>query len=201
MEIILILTAVATFGVTHTLFASYHAKLIAQNAIGKNLAAAVYRAVFNVLSILSLAPALYFVVALPDRVLYQFEGPLSYLVLAIQVVAGFGVIYSVYQLDVWFFAGFRQLLDRGAASIDSTSTSRLVTNGLHRYVRHPLYSTSIVFVWLVSPMTINRLTLIVCFTVYFYIGSIFEERKLVHEFGAAYRQYQRDVPRLIPRLR
>ncbi len=35
--------------------------------------------------------------------------------------------------------------------------------------------------------------------VYFFVGSIFEERKLVREFGAAYRAYQQRVPRLLPR--
>ena len=201
VEIILILMAVAAFGVCHTLFASYRAKLIAQKVLGKNLAAAVYRAVFNGLSVLSLAPTLYLLVALPDRELYRFAAPLSYVAVIIQAIAGLGVVYSVYQLDVWFFAGLRQLRDRGAESIDSTSTAKLVTTGLHRYVRHPLYSTSIVFLWLSSPMTINRLTLIASFTLYFYVGSIFEERKLVREFGDAYQRYQRDVPRLIPRLR
>jgi protein-S-isoprenylcysteine O-methyltransferase Ste14 len=201
MEIILILISVAAFGLVHTLLASYRAKLIAQKTLGKNTAASIYRLVFNLLAVLSLTPALYLVVTLPDRELYRFPEPLNYLALIIQALAGLGVVYSVYQLDVWFFAGLRQLIDRGKESIDSTSTAQLVTNGLHRYVRHPLYTTSIVFLWLSSPMTLNRLTLIVCFTLYFYIGSIFEERKLVREFGEAYRQYQRDVPRLMPRLK
>jgi protein-S-isoprenylcysteine O-methyltransferase Ste14 len=201
MEIILIFISVAAFGLVHTLLASYRAKLMAQKALGKNTAASIYRLVFNLLAVLSLAPALVLVVVLPDREVYRFPEPLNYLALIIQTIAGLGVVYSIYQLDVWFFAGLRQLLDQGRESIDSTSTAQLVTNGLHRYVRHPLYTTSIVFLWLSSPMTINRLTLIVCFTLYFYLGSIFEERKLVHEFGDAYRQYQRDVPRLIPRLK
>ena len=199
-EVILIALSVMAFGLIHTFLAAYRAKLIAQQILGKNLAASIYRLAFNLLAVLSLAPALYLVVTLPDRELYRFPEPLNYLALIIQVLAGLGVVYSVYQLDVWFFSGLRQLIDRGRESIDSTSTAQLVTNGLHRYVRHPLYTTSIVFLWLSSPMTLNRLTLIVGFTLYFTIGSIFEERKLVREFGDAYRQYQRDVPRLMPRL-
>ena len=34
-----------------------------------------------------------------------------------------------------------------------------------------------------------------------YLVLVLEERELVDRFGDAYREYQRDVPRLIPRLR
>jgi len=47
-------------------------------------------------------------------------------------------------------------------------------------------------------MTINRLALFGALSVYLYVGTFFEERRLVHEFGDAYREYQRQVPRLIP---
>jgi protein-S-isoprenylcysteine O-methyltransferase Ste14 len=83
--------------------------------------------------------------------------------------------------------------------LNSTSTARLVTAGLHRYVRHPLYTTSLIVLYLVSPMTVNRLAFVIGVHLYFFVGSIFEERKLVCEFGEAYRQYQRKVPRLLPR--
>jgi protein-S-isoprenylcysteine O-methyltransferase Ste14 len=36
-------------------------------------------------------------------------------------------------------------------------------------------------------------------TLYLYIGSVFEEQRLVDEFGDNYINYQQDVPRLIPR--
>jgi protein-S-isoprenylcysteine O-methyltransferase Ste14 len=35
-------------------------------------------------------------------------------------------------------------------------------------------------------------------TLYIYLGSIHEERRLVREFGRAYQEYQRQVPRLLP---
>jgi protein-S-isoprenylcysteine O-methyltransferase Ste14 len=35
-------------------------------------------------------------------------------------------------------------------------------------------------------------------SVYLYVGTFFEERRLVREFGDDYRAYQRQVPRLIP---
>jgi protein-S-isoprenylcysteine O-methyltransferase Ste14 len=84
-------------------------------------------------------------------------------------------------------------------SIESTSTPRLVTNGLHRLVRHPLYTTSLIVLYLASPMSLNWLAFAISCHAYFFVGSIFEERKLVREFGIAYRAYQQRVPRLLPR--
>jgi protein-S-isoprenylcysteine O-methyltransferase Ste14 len=35
----------------------------------------------------------------------------------------------------------------------------------------------------------------------FYAIIVLEERELIDRFGATYRQYQREVPRLVPRWR
>ncbi len=198
-EVILIVISVALFGIIHSALAAYQAKSMAERALGHNLATSIYRLAFNLIAVLSIAPALYWTLALPDRELYRFPEPVNIVALIAQALAGLGVVYSVYQLNFFFFAGLRQLIGTNRFVLESTSTARLVTNGLHRYVRHPLYTTSLIFLYLTSPMTINRLALIVSFNLYFYLGSIFEERKLVREFGAAYRHYQTQVPRLIPR--
>jgi methanethiol S-methyltransferase len=198
--VIVIVMSVALFGIVHSALAAYQAKSMAQHVLGHGLATAIYRLAFNLIAVLSIAPALYWTFALPDRELYRFPEPVNIVALIVQAIAGLGVVYSVYQLDFFFFAGLRQLIGVSRFALESTSTAHLVTSGLHRYVRHPLYTTSLICLYLTSPMTINRLALIVSFTLYFYIGSIFEERKLVREFGDAYRQYQKQAPRLIPRL-
>ena len=52
--------------------------------------------------------------------------------------------------------------------------------------------------WLSPVMTLNLLVTYLLISLYFYIGSIYEERRLLAEFGAAYQAYRRCVPRLIP---
>ena len=56
----------------------------------------------------------------------------------------------------------------------------------------------LVFIWLTPQMTVNRLALFAALSVYLYVGTFFEERQLIAEFGPAYREYQRQVPRLFP---
>jgi protein-S-isoprenylcysteine O-methyltransferase Ste14 len=203
VNVLLIFTTLMAFGVVHSLLASHEAKQIAQRLLGRNVATATYRLIYNVLAFATILPTLYLVFRLPDQELYRFPAPWDSIALGLQVVAALGLLYSVYQMDAWFFLGVRQLGEPPQLgvhySIDSTSTPQLVTNGLHRFVRHPLYTTSLILLYLTSPMSMNWLAFAVGCNVYFFVGSIFEERKLVREFGNAYRVYQQRVPRLLPR--
>jgi protein-S-isoprenylcysteine O-methyltransferase Ste14 len=74
----------------------------------------------------------------------------------------------------------------------------LVISGLYRYVRHPLYTAGLLFIWLTPVMTTSVMAMNLALTVYIYIGSSFEEQRLVAEYGQSYQQYQKQVPRLIP---
>ena len=47
-------------------------------------------------------------------------------------------------------------------------------------------------------MTVNLATLCAVSTAYLVVGSFPKEVKLIDEFGPAYRDYQRRVPRLVP---
>jgi protein-S-isoprenylcysteine O-methyltransferase Ste14 len=96
---------------------------------------------------------------------------------------------------VWSFLGLSQPF----RSTDQPGT--LFTGGLYRFVRHPLYSTGLLILWLAPQMTVNRLVLIVSLTIYIVVGALFEERKLVREFGSAYVEYKARTPMLIPGLR
>ena len=203
LNALLIFITLMAFGIIHSLLASHQAKQFAQRLLGVNVATATYRLVYNVIAVATVLPALYLVFRLPDRELYRFPAPWDSIALGIQVLAALGLVYSVYQMDAWFFLGLRQLGEPPQMgirySIDSTSTPQLVTTGLHRFVRHPLYTTSLIVLYLASPMSLNWLAFAVSCHAYFFMGSIFEERKLVREFGTAYRAYQQRVPRLLPR--
>ena len=70
--------------------------------------------------------------------------------------------------------------------------------GAYRWVRHPIYSTSILLFWLYPDITADRLLLNAMFTLWVVIGTRYEERDLVMLYGDQYRDYQRAVPMLIP---
>jgi protein-S-isoprenylcysteine O-methyltransferase Ste14 len=91
------------------------------------------------------------------------------------------------------FLGFTQLRHGPA------ERPLLVTDGYYAMVRHPLYLFSIAFLLLNPVMTAQWLLLTVLSTLYFIIGGLIEERRLLKEFGDQYRRYRRRVPFIAPR--
>ncbi|MCW3087124.1 MAG: hypothetical protein JWQ78_510 [Sediminibacterium sp.] len=76
----------------------------------------------------------------------------------------------------------------------------LQLGGMHRYVRHPLYSGTLLFVWAIffGYPYLNNLISCICMSLYTVTGMYFEEKKLVLEFGEPYQEYQKTVPALVP---
>ena len=116
----------------------------------------------------------------------------------IQLAALVVFLWALFQTDVLRFIGLWQLV-RGGEPVPVDEHERLVTSGPYRWVRHPLYFATIVILLFWPTMTANWAAFIAVSTAYFYLGSIPEERKLIEEFGNAYRRYQQIVPRLFPR--
>jgi len=105
---------------------------------------------------------------------------------------------SLWRVNLMRFFGVRQFIRLLHDEPDPRDSPVLVTKGIYRWVRHPLYFFSLLFIWLTPVMTVNILAFNIAVTIYFRIGSIFEECKLVQEFGTAYREHQQTVPRLFP---
>ena len=73
--------------------------------------------------------------------------------------------------------------------------------GPYRWVRHPLYLFMIIMIWSYPDLTIDRLLFNLLWTSWIVVGSYFEEIDLIVEFGDAYREYQKQVPMLVPPLK
>lgn len=153
-----------------------------------------YRLAFNVFAAITILPIFPMLAFLPDRMLYVVPAPWRWLMRGGQVLALAGLVGSFLQTDVFHFLGLSQLFAH-----QPTQTGPLEVRGFYCYVRHPNYSFSILLLWLTPAMTVNLLTVYILITLYFYVGSFHEERRLLAEFGDAYRDYQQQVPRLIPR--
>jgi protein-S-isoprenylcysteine O-methyltransferase Ste14 len=192
MGTLLLVVASALWGLVHSLTASIKFKEAIQRALG---AAGMnwYRLFYNIFSAITFLPLLALAVALPDQFLYEIPDPWVDITLIIQLMAAIVLIVGVFQTDVWSFIGLRQISGVSAES-------RIVTSGLYRFVRHPLYTAGLVFIWLTPAMTVNRLVLYLSLTIYIIIGATFEERKLTREFGKEYEDYRMRTPMLIPVL-
>ncbi|MFM8320244.1 MAG: methyltransferase family protein [Chloroflexota bacterium] len=189
-----ILGAMLVYGVVHSWLAWPQAKGLAQRLFGAG-SLRWYRLAYNLFAALSLLPVLYLAAALPDEPLYRVPQPWSLAMLAVQGLAGLGLLAAVLQTGALSFVGLAQLFQGG-----DPAPGRLVESGLYRWMRHPIYTTGMAFLWFTPLMTRNLLLLYAGFSLYFLIGAWFEERKLLREFGQAYRDYQRRVGMFLPRL-
>jgi protein-S-isoprenylcysteine O-methyltransferase Ste14 len=191
---LLILLAVFVYGLVHSVLASLGAKARARQWFGP-ATDRWYRLGFNIFGVISLLPVLALPAILPDQPLYTIPAPWTYLALAGQAAAVVMLVVGVMQTGAWSFLGLEQLSGRSKPD----SSPGLVMDGLYRWVRHPLYTAGLLFIWLIPVMTVNLLTLNIGLTAYLIVGAWFEERKLVREFGEVYVEYRKVTPMLIPR--
>lgn len=193
-----VLAGVALYGAIHSFFASHTAKRLAERTLG-HVARRFYRLGFVILALLTAPPLLFLPLLLPDRPLYSIPPPWVYLTLAVQGLAFLGLLAAIRQTGTAAFLGLQQIA-QPQPLISRAGPGQLVTTGLYRFVRHPIYTFSFLLIWLMPVVSWNILALMLGLTVYTFIGVLFEERKLSAEFGAAYEAYRRSTPMVIPRF-
>jgi protein-S-isoprenylcysteine O-methyltransferase Ste14 len=155
-----------------------------------------YRLFFNAVSLATLLPVVYYSIPIRQTPLFRWEGPLmivKYLLLATSItlfVAG-GRHYSMSQ-----FLGVRQI-KTGRANHTLSEYDTFDTSGILSAIRHPWYTASLMLIW-AGDISLSTLLINIVISIYFVIGTILEERKLLLEFGENYREYQKNVSMFIP---
>jgi methanethiol S-methyltransferase len=181
---------IALWGILHSLLASNQAKQFFRRTLGDGFMR-LYRLLYNLFAFFSFLPILYLMAVLPDTILYQVPAPFNLLMRLGQGISLILLIVAALQTDLLSFVGLRQVFEE-------ERKAPLMTGGLYRYVRHPLYTFSLLILWLSPTMSINSLIVYLALTAYILIGIVFEERKLLREFGEDYRNYRSVTPMLIP---
>ena len=185
--------SIALWGVVHSWLASLGWKNFLRRLLGDGFMR-LYRLLYNLFAAISFIPILYLMLSLPDRMLYQAPAPWNYLMRVGQLLSVVLLLVAVMQTDMLSFAGLRQVFEE-------EKPGQLVTDGLYRSVRHPLYAFSLLILWLSPSMSLNTFVVSAGLTLYVLIGIFFEERKLLREFGQDYADYKSRTPMLIPGMR
>lgn len=153
-----------------------------------------YRLMYNGIALLTLPPILWLHRIAPVDYVSAWQGSF----LTGSLVIGIGVVIAIIALrgyDLAEFIGW-------PVTSKQAGHPELRQNGLLRYMRHPLYTGTILAlagIWIAQP-TWSYLLLFLAATLYIRVGVYFEERKLIATFGTDYRVYRQHVPMLIPRL-
>ncbi len=190
---LLIFLALLLYGLTHSLLAALGLKRWARRTFGA-AAARLYRLLYTLWAVVSFLPVLYLMWRLPDTPLYRIPQPWAQAGYLAQIAGLALAAWSLAVTDVWAFLGLRQL----ASANPDGNLEHLTVRGPYEWVRHPMYTGTLLFLWGAPAMTLNRLAFTAGVTLYFIIGGYFEERKLLAQFGAAYEAYRRRTPMLLP---
>jgi methanethiol S-methyltransferase len=174
----------------HSLLARRSVKLVLQPLFGS-----AYRFNYNLFSTLHIGLVIiggeYLLAS--DSVGFNFGSEWTYLAYATQFTGLIVILFGLKQYNLGLFSGLSQLRNSEIADDDEN----LHITGLHRYLRHPLYLGA--YLYLIGGAT-SEFGLYTAFwgCLYLAIGTWFEERSLIVQFGAAYRDYQARVPSIIP---
>jgi methanethiol S-methyltransferase len=183
-----------------TAYCALHSAMISETATGflkRRLGTSFrfYRLFFNAVAMLTLIPVLWYSHTLRQEAILHWEGVWlvpHYLLLAcgiLLLVAG-GRHYSLGQ-----FVGISQL--RGPSSGGLATGGGIDSSGVLGLVRHPWYTAVVLLLW-AGDLDVAALIGNGVLTVYIVVGTLLEERKLVHAFGDVYRSYQERVSMFVP---
>lgn len=198
VDVFIIIFLFALFGYSHSLLASNKLKRLAISYAGNYIA--FYRLVYNILSIL-IVYVLFDISPHPDIIIYDLKYPYDFIILVPQYLSLAGFIWSLRLFSIKEFLGISQIErwfnnQYDINELDENLTLRI--RGAYRFMRHPLYFFSIMFLLFRPVMDLFYLTCLICIIIYFYVGSYYEEKRLVEKFGEAYIKYRKEVPRIFP---
>jgi protein-S-isoprenylcysteine O-methyltransferase Ste14 len=155
-----------------------------------------YRLFYNVASVATLIPLIYYSHMIREAPVFHWEGALT-IVQILLLAASIGLFVVGGRHYSWKqFSGIAQIR-AGRAHGSLARGDSFVVSGVHRIIRHPWYLGGILIVW-AQDLSVPTILINMVISVYFIVGSFLEERKLVREFGDQYREYQRTVSMLFP---
>lgn len=198
IDIFLIVLLFFLFAFIHSFLASNEFKKRLAVNIGEKIA--FYRLFYNLSSIIFFL-AFLFLAPKPDVIIYDLHYPFDIITFVLQIISLVALLWSIKGMDLKEFLGIAQLMRyiKGEYKIDDVDAiDNFRVEGAYKFVRHPVYFFSILFLGLRPTMDLFYFVTFICIIIYFYIGSYFEEKKLIEKYGINYLEYQKKVPRLIP---
>ncbi len=124
-------------------------------------------------------------------------GPMQLLALALLITS---VLLPLHAFLLLSRKGDPSPARQDAALIGFERTSKLVTSGAFRYIRHPMYTALICLVWgiFLQQFTWLGLLLALAATVLLLVTALIEEKESLAHFGEAYRDYMQRTRRFVP---
>lgn len=194
LSVIILVLCLAGFAAIHSLMASLRFKRLAMRIFGQRVEK-LYMPIFSFVAVLTIAPLAYLFYKNPGEIIYIVPSPWRWVMVVGQLIAG------IITLRAFTDAPQRFKMRAQLSAPNTPEAGSLNIRGIYRWVRDPFTFSTLIIMVLTPFMTTNLLAIYIVTVVYLYLGSLHWETRLVAQFGDEYREYQKHVHRIIPKLR
>jgi len=157
-----------------------------------------YRLFYNLVALTTLVIIIPYSTNLKEQVLFRWDGYWLIVQLSLLIIVIILLISGGRKYDMLQFLGLRQIKS-GRSHSTLNKTDEIDTSGILSITRHPWYLGAIIFIWIdFKDLYISTSIINIILTIYLVIGTVFEERKLINEYGDKYRDYKAKVSMLFP---
>jgi protein-S-isoprenylcysteine O-methyltransferase Ste14 len=200
LDVLFIFLLFFLFGFFHSYLGTIKFKQKVAEKIGDYIA--FYRIGYNALSLLSFY-LIYILSPKPDIIIYDLNYPWDIIIFIFQALSLIGFFWAGLPTDLQEFLGLSQVrrwLKGNYSENDLDELSVLKTDGPYKLCRHPIYLFSILFLGFRPTMSLFYFVFFFCIIAYFYVGSYYEEKKLIEKFDGEYLNYMKTTPRIFPKI-
>lgn len=194
LSIIILVFCLAGFAAIHSLMASLRFKRLAMRIFGQRVEK-LYMPIFSFVALLTIAPLAYLLYKNPGEIIYIVPSPWRWMMVAGQLIAG------IITLRAFTDAPQRFKIRAQLSAPNTPEAGSLNIRGIYRWVRDPFLLSTLIIMVLTPFMTVNLLAIYIFTTIYLYLGSLHWETRLMAQFSDEYKEYQKQVHRITPKLR
>lgn len=194
------------FALVHSVCVMSWVKVLAGKVSGQEAVRAYYRLGYTCFSFVAVFIAVYLIVLVPDVDVWRAPVWLRWPMHAVQASALLFAMLSFRGFSSGEFIGVSQALryllhKKVSGDAEGLTGAGIIKTGTYGLVRHPLYAAGVAIFSFEPNLTRSWLVVSVFSVLYFIYGAFMEERRLIKRFGQEYRQYMREVPMFVPRLK
>ena len=194
LSIIILVLCLAGFAAIHSLMASLRFKRLAMRIFGQRVEK-LYMPIFSFVAVLTISPLAYLFYKNPGEIIYIVPSPWRWVMVGGQLIAG------IITLRAFTDAPQRFKMRAQLSAPNTPEAGSLNIRGIYRWVRDPFTFSTLIIMVLTPFMTTNLFAIYIVTVIYLYLGSLHWETRLVAQFGDEYKEYQKHVHRIIPKLR
>ncbi len=198
IDVTIIIIGFTLFAVSHSILASFKIKKLIAERVGNYMA--FYRFTYNLTSVI-ISFLIYLFIPKPNAIIYDLNYPYDIIILVPQFLSLAGLLWSLKYIGLKEFLGTEQIKRWFKNQYDYKQLDEKMTltfEGPYKYIRHPIFLFGGLFILLRPVMGLFYLTCVICIILYFYIGSFYEEKRLIEIFGERYINYKKEVPGFFP---